>query len=96
MNMANRTAYFFYAPTWDYPAPPLGPIKLGNVITSLDTPELPLYTAVLPDDSGIFALDKTSVEFTREKLREGKFGIVTKFLSIFGFGVDLGGKWDLG
>ncbi|ENH75406.1 hypothetical protein FOC1_g10002966 [Fusarium oxysporum f. sp. cubense race 1] len=31
--MANRDFFYFYAPTWDYP--PEGPIKLGNVISSV-------------------------------------------------------------
>jgi hypothetical protein len=90
--MANRTFYFFYAPTWDYP--PEGPIKLGNVITSIKTPERPLYTAPLPTDPEVFSSEKSHVEFSTEKLKEGKFSILTKFLSILGVGVDVGANWD--
>jgi hypothetical protein len=90
--MANHVFYFFYAPTWDYP--PEGPIKLGNVITSTKKPERPLYTAPLPTNSEVFSSEKSHVEFSKEKLRRGKFSILTKFLSILGVGVDIGAKWD--
>ncbi|OCK74585.1 hypothetical protein K432DRAFT_338800 [Lepidopterella palustris CBS 459.81] len=90
--MANNVFYFFYAPTWDYP--PEGPIKLGNVITSIKKPEWPLYTAPLPTDSEVFSSGKSHVEFSKEKLRAGKFSILTKFLSILGVGVDVGANWD--
>ncbi|RYO79717.1 hypothetical protein DL766_010474 [Monosporascus sp. MC13-8B] len=52
-------------------------------------PEQPLYTAPLPTHSEVFSSEKTEVEHSKEKLREGKFSIFTKFLSIFGVGVDL-------
>lgn len=90
--MANQIPYFFYAPTWDYP--PTGPIRLGNVLTSLQKPEQPLYTAALPTDSEVFSSDKKHVEFSRDKLRQGKLTILTQFLSAFGFGVDIGGSLD--
>jgi hypothetical protein len=90
--MANPVFYFFYAPTWDYP--PEGPIKLGNVITSIKTPEQALYTAPLPTGSEVFSSEKSHVEFSKEKLRGGKFSILTKFLSILGVGVDMGANWE--
>ncbi|KAI0850771.1 hypothetical protein F5Y00DRAFT_260221 [Daldinia vernicosa] len=90
--MANRTSYFFYAPTWDYP--PNGPIKLGNVLTSLKKPERPLYTAAPLVDADVFSSEKSQVEFSREKLNSGQFSIVTKFLSFLGVGVDVGVGWD--
>lgn len=85
--MANRVPFFFYAPTWDFP--PDGPIKLGNVLTSFKTPELPLYTAAPPTPDEVFSTEKRQVEFSHEKLREGQFSILTKFLSFLGAGVDL-------
>ncbi|KAG7289310.1 hypothetical protein NEMBOFW57_005677 [Staphylotrichum longicolle] len=85
--MANRVPFFFYAPTWDFP--PDGPIKLGNVLTSFKTPELPLYTAPPPTSDEVFLTEKRQVEFSHEKLREGQFSILTKFLSFLGAGVDL-------
>jgi len=90
--MANRTFYFFYAPTWDFP--PDGPIKLGNVITSIKTPERPLYTAPLPTGPEVISSEKSHVKFSAEKSREGKFSILTKFLSILGVGIDVGANWD--
>ncbi|KAF4626073.1 hypothetical protein G7Y89_g12088 [Cudoniella acicularis] len=90
--MSNPTFFYFYAPTWDFP--PGGPIKLGNVITSIKKPEQPLYTAPLPTDSQVFSSEKSHVEYSKEKSRGGKFSILTKFLSILGVGVDLGANWD--
>ncbi|KAF3055231.1 hypothetical protein GL218_07453 [Daldinia childiae] len=89
--MANRTSYFFYAPTWDYP--PNGPIRLGNVLTSLKKPERPLYTAAPFADAHVFSSEKSQVEFSRDKLNSGQFSIVTKFLSFLGVGVDVGVSW---
>lgn len=87
--MANRKQYFFYAPSWDYPPPPAGPIRLGNVITSLTSPERPLHTAV-PTESEVFSVRKSSVETSTQVDRHTKVAIVTKFLSILGLGVDAG------
>ncbi len=90
--MANRTFYFFFAPTWDYP--PDGPIKIGNVLTSLKKPEQPLYTAAPQADTDVFSSEKRQVKFSRQKLRSGQFSILTKFLSFLGVGVDVGMNWD--
>ncbi|PVH85639.1 hypothetical protein DL98DRAFT_557564 [Cadophora sp. DSE1049] len=84
--MANQTFYYFYAPTWDFP--PEGPIKLGNVITSIKTPERALFTAP-PDLASTTSSTKSSVTFSREKLRSGGFSIVTNFLSVLGLDVTL-------
>ncbi|KAI0379220.1 hypothetical protein F5Y04DRAFT_260007 [Hypomontagnella monticulosa] len=92
--MANRTFYFFYAPTWDYP--PDGPIKLGNVLTSLKKPERPLCTVAPIADTDVFTSEKRQVEFSREKLKSGQFSILTKFLSFLGIGVDVGASWNVG
>ena len=86
--MANRVPCFFYAPTWDFP--PDGPIKLGNVLGSLKTPELPLHTASLPADNEVFSVEKRQVQFSYEKLREGRFSIFTRFMSFLGVGIDAG------
>lgn len=85
--MANSQHFFFYAPTWDYP--PSGPIQLGNVITSVKKPHRPLYR-VPPEGPDVFSTEKNSVQYTKEKLRSGKFSILTKFLSVLGFGTDAG------
>ncbi|EHA52308.1 hypothetical protein MGG_05802 [Pyricularia oryzae 70-15] len=90
--MSNRVLQYFYAPTWDYP--PAGPIKLGNVLMSIKKPENPLFTAPLPTAEEVFTMNKTDVEFSTEKLNGGHLTILTKFLSIFGLGVDTGVQWD--
>ena len=87
--MANTVPSYFYSPSWDYPPPPTGPIKLGSLITSLKRPEQPLATS---DPTSTFSTDKKIVEFSKEKLRQGKFSILTKFLSVLGVGVDLGAE----
>lgn len=71
-----------------------GSIKLGNIITSIKKPEQPLYTAPLPTDSEVFSSEKSHVEISLEKLREGQFSILTKFLSILGVGINVGASWD--
>ncbi|CZR48815.1 uncharacterized protein FPRO_03864 [Fusarium proliferatum ET1] len=85
--MANPQFYYFYAPTWDYP--PEGPIKLGNVITSIKKPHISLANIVPSQDIGVFKTEKKSVQYTQEKLISGSFSILTRFLSILGFGVDV-------
>ncbi|KAJ4172034.1 hypothetical protein NW754_007632 [Fusarium falciforme] len=90
--MANRDFFFFYAPTWDYP--PGGPIKLGNVITSVKNPHRPLFCSPPPEESDVFRTEKKSVQYTKEKLRRGRFSILTKFLSVLGFGIDIGAEID--
>ncbi|KAK8131668.1 hypothetical protein PG984_008106 [Apiospora sp. TS-2023a] len=70
--------------------PPDGPIKIGNVLASIKTPESPLHTAPLPADHEVFSTEKRQVEFSYEKLREGRFSILTKFLSFLGVGVYVG------
>ncbi|KAF9875113.1 hypothetical protein CkaCkLH20_07379 [Colletotrichum karsti] len=90
--MANRDFFFFYAPTWDYP--PGGAIRLGNVITSVKKPHRPLFCVPPPGDSDVSTTEKKSVQYTKEKLRSGRFSILTKFLSILGLGVDIGAEID--
>lgn len=90
--MANNVFYFYYTPTWDWP--PGGPIKLGNVLTSIRKPEQPLYTAPLPAASEVFSSEKTEVEYSREKMGKGGFSILTKFLNVLGIGVDVGANWQ--
>ncbi|KAI7763870.1 hypothetical protein LZL87_006252 [Fusarium oxysporum] len=90
--MANRDFFYFYAPTWDYP--PEGPIKLGNVISSVKRPHIPLINSPPTEETGVFKSEKKKVQYTTEKLRSGKFSILTKFLSVLGFGVDFGAEAD--
>lgn len=85
--MANREFFYFYAPTWDFP--PDGPIKLGNVLKSLDKPERPICCYPPPSDpQSLLRTTKSDVHYTKEKLKSGKFSLLTKFLSVLGVGVD--------
>ncbi|KIL92962.1 hypothetical protein FAVG1_04143 [Fusarium avenaceum] len=88
--MANRECYYFYAPTWDNP--PNGPIKLGNVISSVKEPHRPRFYHPPSADSDITKLETKSVQYTKEKFKSGRFSILTKFLSVFGFGIDVGAE----
>ena len=92
--MSSAHHSYFFVPSWDYPPPPKGPIKLGNIITSIEEPENPLYTAPYPSDKDVILSVKKSVEYSKQRLRVGKFSILTKFLSILGVGVDVGADWD--
>jgi hypothetical protein len=100
--MSNKTTFYFYAPTWDYPPPPLGPLKLGTIFSNLKRPaESVLYTASVPDRSDNegstpYSTSKNDVEISTEKLRQGRFAILTQFLSVLGLGVDFGVDWDRG
>ncbi|KAF4436662.1 Phd-finger domain-containing [Fusarium acutatum] len=88
--MANREFFYFYAPTWDYPSE--GPIKLGNVISSVKKPHIPLINSSPTGETGVFRTEKNKVQYTTEKLRSGKFSVLTKFLSVLGVGVNIGAE----
>ena len=104
--MSNLRKTYFLPPTWDYPPPPHGPIRLGNLIASPSKPVPALYaapsdlntspaTAMGPGDgAGSFETEKKNVTWSRDKLRAGKFGVWTEFLSFLGLGVDVGVGWD--
>lgn len=84
--MANSQNLFFYAPTWDYP--PEGPIKLGNVITSVKKPERPLH-CVPPADSDVFSTKKKNVQHTKDEAQNEKFSILVKFFNILGLDIQV-------
>lgn len=90
--MANQTPYYYFAPTWDFP--PNGPLQLGNVLMSVKRPERALYTAPLPNTTEIITSEKIQVEFSREKLKAGKFSIFTRFIKFIGLGIDIATSWD--
>ena len=90
--MANRNFFYFFAPTWDFP--PDGPIKLGNVITSVKKPEHALACRPPPEGSDTFKTVKKNLRYTKGKERNAKFSVLTKFLSVLGFGVDVGAEID--
>lgn len=98
--MANRKPCYFLAPTWDFPPPPSGPIKLGSVITALEAPERSLSTASLPtgDDPGqAFSTQQRQVTYTSDRLRQGQFGIFTQFLGlVIGLDVEATVDWGKG
>ncbi|KAK1252197.1 hypothetical protein MKX08_003384 [Trichoderma sp. CBMAI-0020] len=90
--MANQTPCYYFAPTWDFP--PNGPLQLGNVLMSVKRPEQALYTAPLPNASEIITSKKSQVDFSREKLKAGKFSIFTRFIRFIGLGIDIATSWD--
>ncbi|EJT68927.1 hypothetical protein GGTG_13517 [Gaeumannomyces tritici R3-111a-1] len=83
--MANRTRFYFYAPTWDIPAE--GPIKIGNVLRSIKNPETPLATVV---PLSTIPIEKTDVVISHAELRQGRFTILTRFLDVLKFGGGVG------
>jgi hypothetical protein len=86
--MANHEHFYFYAPTWD--CPPDGPIKLGNVISSATKHDRALAHYPLDSSPGAVQSEKRNVQYTSEKLRSGRFSILTKWLSLLGLGIDAG------
>lgn len=90
--MANQIPYYYFAPTWDFP--PNGPLQLGNVLMSMKKPERPLFTASLPSATEIITSEEGQVDFTLEKLKAGKFSILTRFVQFIGLGVEIAASWD--
>lgn len=61
---------------------------------SVKKPERPLYTAPLPSATEIITTAKSQVEFSRERLKAGKFSILTLFMKSIGLGIDIAASWD--
>lgn len=105
--MSAQCRYYFLAPTW-HNHPKSGTLQLGNIMTDLKAPgpERPIYRGPPPPPPKLVDTPpdvgseertesyQTNYEFSMDKLRGGKFGIWTKFLSVLGLGVDLGYEWD--
>lgn len=105
--MSAQCKYYFLAPTW-HNHPKSGTLQLGNIMTDLKAPgpERPLYRGPPPPPPRLVDTPpdvgseertesyQTNFEFSTDRLRAGKFGIWTKFLSVLGLGVDLGYEWD--
>jgi hypothetical protein len=84
--MASEIPEYFLPQNWDFP--PNGPIKLGNVLTSLKEPHRPL-TTIKPDSSKIIAVHKELTTIEEEKDNSSNFSVLTTFLSgLLGLGVD--------
>lgn len=83
--MANRIPCYYLAPTGDFPPPPAGSVKLGSVITNLNTPDRPLFTATLSagtDLGQIFSTEQRHVTYSTDELRQGQLGIFARFLGL--------------
>lgn len=88
--MSNQKKTYFLCPTWDYH--PEGPIQLGNIILSPSTPAEALNgpESLPPAQDTLFPpTTKTGVTWSKEKLRSGRYGLWTEFLSFLtSLGVD--------
>lgn len=88
--MSNQKKTYFLCPTWDYH--PDGPIQLGNIIISPSSPAEPLNDRerTRPAQDSLFPpTRKTSVTWSKDRLRSGSYGLWTQFLSSFtGLGID--------
>jgi hypothetical protein len=94
--MANEVKNYFLSPSWDYTpdAEPGVTIALWNIVSSPTkmVPPLAAATAV-PADKNKGKSKKTGFEWARERDKEKKFGVWTKFLSaLLGIGFDAGHK----
>ena len=85
--MASTVPEYFLPRNWDYL--PGGPIKLGNVLTSLKEPHRPIVT-VQPDADAIVTSSKDLVAIETENAKSGGVTFVTTFLNaLLGAGVDV-------
>lgn len=91
--MASQISYYYFAPTWDFP--PNGPLQLGNVLMSVKKPERALYTAAPPAASEMVTTEKNQVEFSKEKMKAGKFSIFIRFMKFIGLGIKMATDWDV-
>lgn len=94
--MANEVKNYFLSPTWDY-APDEKPgltIALWNIVSSPTNMVPPLAAAtVVPTIDQTGKTSKHGFEWSRERDKEKKFGVWTKFLSwLLGTGIDIGHK----
>lgn len=85
--MANHERFYYFAPTWDFSVN--GPIQLGNILSNWKTPNRIIDRVPPGDSTFIDATDKRDVQYAIEKLRNGKFSMWTKFLSLLGISVDV-------
>jgi hypothetical protein len=84
--MASDIPEYFLPRNWDYP--PNGPVKLGNVLTSLKEPHRPLAT-IKPDPSRVIALPKSLATIESGKENSKGLSVFTTFLSgLLGLGID--------
>ncbi|KAL8310439.1 hypothetical protein RB597_010325 [Gaeumannomyces tritici] len=72
---------FLYAPHWDCPVG--GPIKLGNIISSIGCPEEPMHYSPPPET--IIGPPRTR-GFDNDDLKGGRVSILTRFMDAFGAG----------
>ncbi|KAI0544646.1 hypothetical protein F4679DRAFT_564144 [Xylaria curta] len=92
--MANEVKNYFLSPSWDY-APNGKPgvtIALWNIVSSPTNMVPPLAAAsAVPTNDQTSETSKQGFEWSRERDKEKKFGVWTKFLStLLGLGVDIG------
>ena len=93
--MSNEIKKYFLAPSWDY-TPGDGRIAIGNLITDPTDAVPPMVSAKSGDIDATKVLKshKTGVEWTRQRQKEKRFGIWTRFLALLGIGVNAGVSRD--
>ncbi|KAL8346296.1 hypothetical protein RB598_000279 [Gaeumannomyces tritici] len=79
--MANLVKFYFYSPTWDIP--PNGSLRIGNVLKSIETPTEPIARVLPP---ATLNPEKTELVISPSAIKDGRFTIVTRFLSFFKLG----------
>ncbi|EXJ77651.1 hypothetical protein A1O3_09880 [Capronia epimyces CBS 606.96] len=90
--MANKVKTYFLVPGWDFPA---DSIPLGAVIDDAYQPQPTLFTPERSTiDTKIFPTDKFDFSATISEGRKGEFGLLAKFLSVFGLGAEASLKYD--
>jgi hypothetical protein len=96
--MANLRKTYFLTPSFDYPPPPTGPIKLGNILSDPASPDRPLNPGkiiVSPPEDAVTMTVKTDWKSELSKMNSASVGLYAKFLElVVGVGVDAAVNWD--
>ncbi|KAF2466866.1 uncharacterized protein BDR25DRAFT_376386 [Lindgomyces ingoldianus] len=98
--MANPKKTYFLTPSFDYPPPPIGPIRLGNILIDPTLPDRPLNpgSALIPPPAeALITTVKSEWKSTLSKSNKASIGLYAKFLDlILGAGADASTNWERG
>ena len=96
--MANPKKTYFLTPSFNYAPPPIGSIKLGNIIANPASPHRPLNpkaTLIPPPADSIQTTFQNDWKSTLSKSNSASIGLYAKFLSlILGAGANASVNWD--
>ncbi|KAF2728651.1 hypothetical protein EJ04DRAFT_476989 [Polyplosphaeria fusca] len=96
--MANPKKTYFLTPSFDYPPPPKGPIRLGNLLADPSSPDRPLNAGqahLAPPPESVITTTKTDWKSELSKSNTTSIGLYAKALDIIiGAGADVAVNWN--